>query len=66
MIGNDGSSRINICIDPSPRSPTAGAPRKSEMPHLAASEFRTGAHCGLSSDFQTSAPAGTTHNEVTS
>ena len=33
--------------------------------HLGLAEFRTGAHCGLSSDLQTSAPTGTTH-EVTS
>ena len=33
--------------------------------HLGLAEFRTGAHRGLSSDLQTSAPTGTTH-EVTS
>jgi hypothetical protein len=56
---------MNICIDPEPALPTAAAPRKSELPHLALAEFRTGAHHGLSSDLQTSAPAGITH-EVTS
>ena len=47
---------------PRSRAPqTAAAPGESELPHLALAEFRTGAHRGLSSDLQTSAPAGITH-----
>ena len=48
-----------------PRAPYCSwYPCKSELPHLALAEFRTGAHHGLSSYLQTTAPAGTT-NEVT-
>ena len=65
LVENSGSSRMNFHIDTEPRSPTAAAPRESELPQLTLAEFRTGVHCGLSSDLETSAPAGITH-EVTS
>ena len=61
MIENSGSSRMNICIDPEPAIPNCSCHRESELPHLALAEFRAGAQRGLSSDLQTSAPAGITH-----
>jgi hypothetical protein len=58
---NSGGSRMNICIDPEPALPNFSASLWSGLPHLALAEFRTGAHRGLSSDLQTTVPAGITH-----